>query len=211
MGHLNGVSRALTLTFDDGPDAAWTARVLDALARAQALATFFMVGERVRARPAAAYAVIDAGHDVELHCDRHVHHSELSELEIERDTCAGLATLAELDVFPSYWRTPWGVRTPASARVAERNGLTLVDWTIDTHDWRGDAATAMLAGCQGQLARGGIVLMHDALGPGARREGCDQTVELIAPLVAAARREGLRVGTMRAARPRAETATAVAG
>jgi peptidoglycan-N-acetylglucosamine deacetylase len=211
MGHLTSVARVLSLTFDDGPDELWTGRVLDALARVQALATFFMVGERVRATPAAAYAVIDAGHDVELHCDRHVRHSELSELEIERDARAGLATLAELGVFPSYWRTPWGVRTAASVRVAERNGLTLVDWTIDTHDWRGDTAPEMLARCQGQLGAGGVVLMHDALGPGARRHGCAQTVELVAPLVAAARRAGLQVGAMRAARAPLPTATAVAG
>jgi peptidoglycan-N-acetylglucosamine deacetylase len=205
------MSRALSLTFDDGPDASWTSAVLDALGRAQVLATFFMVGERVRAAPAAACAVIDAGHDVGLHCDRHVRHSELSELEIELDARAGLATLAELGVFPSHWRTPWGVRTPASERVAERNGLTLAGWTIDTHDWRGDTAPAMLARCRGQLGGGGIVLMHDGLGPGARREGCDQTVELIAPLVAAARRAGLHVGAMRPARAPARTATGVVG
>jgi len=201
----------LSLTFDDGPDELWTGRVLEALASVRARATFFMVGERVRAAPALACAVIDAGHDVELHCDRHVRHSELSELEIERDTRAGLATLAELDVSPSYWRTPWGVRTAATERVAERTGMTLVDWTIDTHDWRGDAAPAMLARCRGQLATGGIVLMHDAVGPGARRRGCDQTVELVQYLVTAARRSGLHVGALPAARAAAETATALAG
>ncbi|MCW3019553.1 MAG: polysaccharide deacetylase [Solirubrobacterales bacterium] len=201
----------MSLTFDDGPDELWTGRVLEALDRAQAPATFFMVGENVRAAPAAAYAVIDAGHGVELHCDRHVRHSELSELEIERDTRAGVATLAELGVFPSYWRTPWGVRTAASERVAERNGLTLVGWTTDTHDWRGDTAPAMLARCHGQLGKGGIVLMHDAVGPGARRRGCDQTVELVGELVAAVRRSGLHVGALPAARAAAETATALAG
>ncbi len=208
---MSSVPRTLSLTFDDGPDELWTGRVLEALARAEVLGTFFMVGERVRVAPAAACSVIEAGHGVELHCDRHVRHWELSELEIERDTRAGVATLAELGVFPSYWRTPWGVRTAASERVAERYGLTLVDWTMDTHDWRGDTAAAMLARCHGQLRRGGIVLMHDAVGPEAPRRGCDETVELIVDLVAAARRSGLRVGALPAVRAAAETATALAG
>lgn len=203
--------RALSLTFDDGPDELWTGRVLEALARADARASFFMVGERVRAAPAIARAVIEAGHDLELHCDRHVRHTELCELEIERDTRAGVATLAELGVLPSYWRTPWGVRTAATERVAERNGLTLVDWTLDTHDWRGDQAPAMLARCQGRIGEGGIVLMHDAVGPGARRQGCEQTVELIVELVAAARRSGLHVGALPAPRAPAETTIALAG
>ena len=42
---------ALSFTFDDGPDETWTPRVLEQLARCEVTATFFMVGERVRAHP----------------------------------------------------------------------------------------------------------------------------------------------------------------
>jgi peptidoglycan/xylan/chitin deacetylase (PgdA/CDA1 family) len=205
------MAQTLSLTFDDGPDELWTRRVLDALDRAHAPGTFFVVAERVRAAPGVACAAVDAGHAVELHCARHVRHSELSELEIERDTREGLATLAELGVHPAYWRTPWGVCTSATARVAKRNGLTLVGWTIDTHDWRGDAATTMLARARCELRKGGIVLMHDALGPGARRQGCEQTVELVGELIAAARCAGLEIGALPAARAAAQIATALAG
>ena len=45
----------------------------------------------------------------------------------------------------------------------------------------------MLAQARGRLAHGGAVLMHDALGPGARRADCENTVELLAPLIAEAR------------------------
>jgi hypothetical protein len=75
--------------------------------------------------------------------------------------------------------------------VAARHRLTLVHWTIDTHDWRGDPAHAMLARAREQLAAGAVVLMHDGLGPGALRSGCQNTVELLAPLIAAARALGL--------------------
>jgi peptidoglycan-N-acetylglucosamine deacetylase len=96
-------------------------------------------------------------------------------------------------VRPTHWRTPWGVRTAATQAVAARHGLTLVDWTLDTHDWRGDLASSMLARASSQLTPGAVVLMHDALGPGALRSGCQNTVELIEPLVIAARARGLRV------------------
>ena len=173
-------------------------RVLDALKRSRTRGTFFMIGERVRADPTSARAVIEAGHEVQLHCYRHVRHSELSEAEIERDTREALAALAQVGVRATYWRTPWGVRTSATVRVAERHRLRLVDWTIDTHDWRGDSAAAMLARARARvrLADGGVVLMHDALGPGALRAGCENTVELLRPLIAAARRGGLNVGSL---------------
>ncbi len=191
-------SRQISLTFDDGPDETWTPRVLAELERCEARASFFLIGERLRAAPEVAREVIDAGHEIGLHCDRHLRHSDLDESEIEADTIAGLASLAELGLSPRHWRTPWGVQTPASARVAARHGLKLVHWSIDTHDWRGDTSTAMLEAAAEDLEDGAIVLMHDGLGPGARRDGCANTVELLAPLCALAGQRGLGLETVEA-------------
>ncbi len=176
----------LFLTFDDGPDEHWTPRILEELERCDARATFFVVGERVRAAPELVAAVSDAGHEVALHCDRHIRHTDLSEDEIEADTVSALASLALLGRRPRLWRTPWGICTPASLRVAERYGLELIHWSFDTHDWRGDSPAQALADIDGALGANAIVLMHDAIGPGARRAGCENTLALIAPLLAAA-------------------------
>lgn len=186
----------LSLTFDDGPDIQWTLRILEELQRLRLHATFFVVGERVRAMPAIARAAIEAGHEVQLHCHRHLRHTELSEDEIERDTDAALAALAQIGAYPTHWRTPWGVCTDATVCVADARGLELVHWSIDTHDWRGDAADAMLARARPLLAGGGVVLMHDALGPGALRKGCENTVELLGGLVAAALEQELGIGPL---------------
>jgi peptidoglycan/xylan/chitin deacetylase (PgdA/CDA1 family) len=186
----------LSLTFDDGPDEQWTRSVIDALARCGARATFFMVGERVLATPRTARAVLHAGHEIQLHCHRHLRHTEMSELEIAQDTREALDALAQIGVHPTYWRTPWGLSTAATARVACRHRLNLVRWSIDTHDWRGDSTATMLVRAHAELADGGVVLMHDALGPGALRGGCENTVELIGELVAAARHQRLRVTPM---------------
>jgi peptidoglycan/xylan/chitin deacetylase (PgdA/CDA1 family) len=203
---------SLSLTFDDGPDEHWTRAVLHALARCRVRATFFMLGERVQAAPMVARAVVRAGHDVQLHAHRHVRHSELGAADIEFDTQRAIDALATLGVRPTHWRTPWGVRTGATETVAARRCLTLVDWTIDTHDWRGDRASAMLAAARPKLTGAAVVLMHDALGPGALRAGCENTVELIEPLVDAARSRGMRVGSIACAdASREDAAIAPAG
>ncbi|MGH2864604.1 MAG: polysaccharide deacetylase family protein [Solirubrobacteraceae bacterium] len=186
-----GRARVLSFTFDDGPDETWTPLVLDALARCEVTGTFFMVGERVLAQPDLADAVRAAGHDVQLHCHRHVRHTELTKAALYLDTETALAALACVGVRPKLWRTPWGVCTEASARVAELFGLRLVHWSIDAHDWRGDESRAMLAQCYVRLTDGGSVLMHDALGPGAQRRGCENTLALLPALAAAARAHGL--------------------
>lgn len=189
--------RTLSLTFDDGPEPTWSARVVKTLQRCDAHGTFFLIGERVRDTPELARAIAASGNEVQLHCHRHIRHSELSEAEIEQDTREALCALASVGLRPTCWRTPWGVTTAETRRVARRHGLRLVHWTIDTHDWRGDTAEAMLTRAHSQLGTGGVVLMHDGLGPGSRRESCENTVELIRPLVDAARSEGLDVGPLR--------------
>ncbi len=186
----------LSFSFDDGPEPVWTERVLRELGSAEVRATFFLIGERVLEHPQLAHAIVAAGHEVQLHCHRHVRHTELSEAELIEDTRQGLGALASARVSPQLWRAPWGEQTSASERVAQRFGLSLVRWSIDTHDWRGDTPAEMLAAALPALAGGGAVLMHDGLGPGARREGCENTVGLIGPLSSAARELGVAVGTL---------------
>jgi len=190
------VPQTLSLTFDDGPEERCSARIVETLRQCATTGTFFMVGERVRSAPALARSILEAGNDVQLHCHRHIRHTELSELEIDRDTHEALTALEQIGVRPSHWRTPWGIRTAASERVARRHRLRLVNWTIDTHDWRGDAASAMLSHVRSQLVGASIVLMHDGLGPGARRGDCENTVALLEPLIMTARDEGFEVGPL---------------
>ncbi len=185
--------RALTLTFDDGPDPDWTPRVLDALDACGARATFFVIAPRAAAAPALVERMIAAGHGVELHCDEHVRHSERSCDWVADDTDRALARLAELGVRPRLWRTPWGDRAPWSDELAAERGLTLVGWSEDTHDWRGDSAAAIDAAIGGDLRAGSIVLCHDGLGPGARRPGCEQTVAFIHRAAARADALGLEL------------------
>ncbi len=189
-------SPALSFTFDDGPDETWTPLVLEQLARCHVKATFFMVGERLLAHPALARTALDAGHEIQLHCHRHIRHTELTEAELQDDTEQALAALASIGAIPRLWRTPWGISTDASVKVAGRHGLTLARWTIDTHDWRGDPSQTMLAHARSRLPGGGAVLMHDALGPGARRTGCENTLALLPTLATAARAHGFPIVPM---------------
>jgi peptidoglycan-N-acetylglucosamine deacetylase len=186
----------VALTFDDGPDPVWTPRVLDALAAAAARATFFVMAPRVAAHPATLAAALAAGHDVELHCGAHVRHTDAGRAAVEADTREALAVLGAHGVQPRRWRPPWGVRAEWSGAVAAAHGLELVGWTADPHDWRGDAAGTMLKAIAPRLAPGAVVLLHDGIGPGARRDGCAETVRLVPRLVAHLRGRGLEPGPL---------------
>lgn len=180
----------LHLTFDDGPSPAWTPVVLAALARVGARATFFVLGDAVRTSPDLVRRTLDDGHRVELHADRHVRHDRWTRAQLDADTDRALDALAAVGAAPEWWRTPWGRATDDTAAVAAARGLTLVRWDADTHDWRGDDAEAMLAAVRRDVPEGGVVLAHDALGPGASRDGCEETVRFVTLAAAwAARRD----------------------
>jgi peptidoglycan-N-acetylglucosamine deacetylase len=177
-------SSQVALTFDDGPDPVWTPQVLDALRRVGVHATFFVIVPLVLEHPHIISSMLEEGHRVEFHCTEHVRHTHRSRREVEVDTRDGLNTLRRVGIEPRFWRPPWGVLAPWTEKVAEGFGLRLAPWSADTRDWRGDPARQMLRRIEPLLGPGSIVLMHDALGPGALRIGCEETVVLVEPLVA---------------------------
>ena len=182
---------AVALTFDDGPDPVWTPRVLEQLGELPA--TFFVDTSRVRDHPGLVQAAAELGHEVGFHCDRHRRHTDLTPAEIARDVEDGLSTLGELGLRPRVWRAPWGIVTAETRRTASRHDLELWNWSTDTHDWRGDSAKEMLAAVGPDMDQGGsVVLMHDAMGPGARRSDCAETGRLVAALAKRGQRAGMR-------------------
>lgn len=179
------------LSFDDGPDPQWTPRVAGELERLGVRGTFFVIGERVAAHPEVVRGLVAAGHEVELHCMRHVSHPDVGRHEIEADTREALDVLRAVGVRPRRWRPPGGHVTRATRSVALRNRLRLAGWSVDPRDWEGELAFVMLERMsRAGLAPGDVIVMHDGVGPGARRADCSQTVELIEPLVGNLRGRG---------------------
>ena len=190
----------ISLTFDDGPDPTWTPLVLEELGRTDARATFFVVTPLARRYPSLISEIQRADHRVEFHCVEHVRHTKRTRNEVEQDTRSGLRDLDVLGVEPRLWRTPWGDTKPWTYEVADHFGLEVAPWTVDTHDWRGDKAPEMLRNIERLLQPGAVVLMHDGLGPGARRTDCKETAALVEPLVSRIRTLGCEPTYMKSAR-----------
>jgi peptidoglycan/xylan/chitin deacetylase (PgdA/CDA1 family) len=181
----------LALTFDDGPDAIWTPRLLDLLRRVRARATFFPIASRAAAHPDLIARMRAEGHAVGLHCDEHVRHSERDLEWLREDTARALGRLTTVGVRPTFWRTPWGDTARWSWQVAAEQGLRLIGWTTDTRDWSGATAQEMFRDTQEALGEGTIVLAHDGIGPGARRTGADETLGYVELVAEHAGRHGL--------------------
>ena len=196
----------VSLTFDDGPDERWTPRILDALARAGATATFFVVAEQI-AEPAGSELlglIVAGGHRVEAHCSRHRPHDEQDHDELALDLAGVLdATEARGLPRPSLWRPPYGrLNRPASFAVAGEQELQLVLWTSDPRDYRDTASEAMLAHIAAALYEDSVVLLHDSRRYASTSDSAENTVALIEPLVQEVRRRGFSLGPMPGPPPR---------
>lgn len=179
------------LTFDDGPDPHWTGHLLDVLAAGAAQASFFPIASRAAAYPDLVARIRSEGHQIGLHCDQHVRHSTRTEAWLWADTETALERLASVGVAPTRWRTPWGDIARFTSTVARAHGLAIIGWTVDTHDWRGDSAKTMFAATRDRLTDNAIVLAHDGIGPGARREDPRETVAYVTQVIEFAREAGL--------------------
>src|SRR5271154_731345 len=70
LRRLDDASR-VAITFDDGPNPAVTPGVLELLERYNATATFFLIGQRVRAFPGLAREIAERGYAIGNHTETH--------------------------------------------------------------------------------------------------------------------------------------------
>jgi peptidoglycan/xylan/chitin deacetylase (PgdA/CDA1 family) len=149
----------VALTFDDGPDPEWTPRILERLRRLDAPATFFVLGARAAAHPRLLRRMRRDGHQIGLHGNLHLRHDEHAAEVISADTAEALSAIGGRRR-TRLWRTPHGIATPDTERVAEEHGLELIHWTADTQDWQG-----------GQTAGEMLARVEPLLRPGAGERG----------------------------------------
>ena len=170
------------LTFDDGPDPEWTPRVLDVLAEAQARATFFVVGQSVRAAPVLVRRIAADGHEIGNHSYSHRHPWAMREADARCEVRDGAdAIAAVLGHAPRSFRPPHGRVRRCMVSEAEQGGQRTVLWSLSAVDWgpmgRAPAIKARLRAVE----QGDIVLMHDG-----RRGGNhpDQLLQVLPGLLA---------------------------
>jgi peptidoglycan/xylan/chitin deacetylase (PgdA/CDA1 family) len=194
---------AIAITIDDGPDPEITPRVLALLEAHSAKATFFCIGERVARHPALARDIVQRGHAIENHSQRHLHHFPLlgpralaGEIGRAQQTIA-----AETGEVAQFFRAPAGLRNPFLEPVLARANLRLVSWTRRGFDTVSGSAPRVLGKLTRHLQDGDILLLHD--GHAARTAaGGAVILEVLPPLLAAAAAARLTPITLRAAADR---------
>jgi peptidoglycan-N-acetylglucosamine deacetylase len=195
---------SIAITVDDGPDPEITPRVLALLDEHRVRATFFCVGERVTRHAALAREIVQRGHAIENHSQRHLHRFSLLGPRALADEIARAqqAILAATGEAAQFFRAPAGLRNPFLEPVLARANLRLVSWTRRGFDTVSASAQSVLGRLTRRLQAGDILMLHD--GHAARTaRGSAVILEVLPPLLEAIDAAGLTPVTLRMAADRA--------
>ncbi len=126
----------IALTFDDGPNPAWTPRLLDVLAEHGVKATFFMLGSRAEGAHELVRRVAAEGHLIGNHSWSHPNLARSAAARVREELNRTSAVLEQITGEPvRYFRPPFGARRPVVFKIARELGLTPVLWNAMTSDW----------------------------------------------------------------------------
>lgn len=149
----------VALTFDDGPNGKATPKILDTLEKYGVVATFFDLGQNMANYPKVVKREETIGCEVESHTYAHKNLNKLTSAQIKADMEKAEKVYQNiLGHKPSLVRPPYG---NANSTVKSTLKYPLINWDIDTLDWKSRNAESVLKEIHKYSDYDGrIILMH---------------------------------------------------
>ena len=159
--------KVIYLTFDCGFENGNTPKILDALKKHKAPATFFIVGNFMETSPDLVKRMVEEGHTVGNHT---YHHPDMSKMGTKEDFSSELKSLEELyeksigKPMSTYYRPPQGIYSEDNLKMAKEMGYQTVFWSLAYVDWNQDRQPTKEEAFEKLLGRihpGAVVLLHN--------------------------------------------------
>jgi cellulose synthase/poly-beta-1,6-N-acetylglucosamine synthase-like glycosyltransferase/peptidoglycan/xylan/chitin deacetylase (PgdA/CDA1 family) len=184
----------IALTFDDGPDPAYTPQITELLAANHISATFFVIGSEAARNPGLIKAEVAGGDELGNHTFTHEALTvgpmwrARAQIELTEATLVGITGHYTRFVRPPYSATPGTVTAAAEKRLAQLAGqrYTVVLADYDSNDWRRPGVNKIVANATPHGRTGGVIMFHD--GGGDR----SQTVAALRLLIPRLKQRGFR-------------------
>lgn len=153
----------VAMTFDDGPHAHNTPRLLDILKQRGIKATFFVVGKNAAEYPEILKRIADEGHEIANHSFSHPVLASLGESELrEQLDRTHQAVLKNAGVSMKVMRPPYGALSEPQRRWTNANfGYKIILWDVDPLDWKFRDASRVETEILSRARPGSIILSHD--------------------------------------------------
>ena len=161
-GNIDPNKPMVALTYDDGPSASATPRILAKLQECGGRATFFMVGKQAERNMGIVKQMAEQGCEVANHTYDHTLMTKVAPAELASQLARTNQVVSDASgISPILMRPCGGARSDAGMNVVGAISMPAVLWSIDTLDWKTrDAQTTINAVLEG-VKDGDIILMHD--------------------------------------------------
>lgn len=157
-----GNKKVIALTFDDGPEDIYTPQILKILKEKQVKATFFVMGQQVRAYPKLLNQIHMEGHAIGNHTWNHPNIATLTDAQMIQTVQSTNDEIKKVTgVQTNLFRPPYGSMKDSQIETLNKLGYRSISWTIDSLDWNGTSANIILSRVNVRALPGGIVLMHN--------------------------------------------------
>lgn len=164
--HVDTQQPIVALTFDDGPIAGKTEKLLDVLKKHNAHATFFIVGNQISPNNAVVQRILDEGHSIGNHTWSHTRLDNMGDAELLKELQQTNNAIESLTgKANTLMRPPGGTMSPhQGALIAKEMHYKICMWNIQTNDTlhNGCSSTEMIVPhVMGNIKHGDVLLMHD--------------------------------------------------
>lgn len=152
-------SKAVAITFDDGPSTVNTPKILEVLKKYNVKATFFVLGNRVEKGKDLIRQEIEMGCEIANHSWDHSNLSKMSMKKVNKQydrTAKLVKEVAGYDI--QLLRPPYGA---ISDKMRKKLKHPMILWSIDTLDWKYHNGKKEFRVVKKNVSDGDIILMHD--------------------------------------------------
>src|SRR5262249_1944346 len=153
----------IAMTFDDGPSATLTPKLLDLLAAHHIKATFFVIGENVAEHPEIVARAAREGHEIGNRSGCNPNLGKMSDEGVRRQLQqTDDETKSATGERPTLMRPPYGSITAHEKRwIHDQFGYDIILWDVDPYDWKRPGPAVVRARILKETRPGSIVLSHD--------------------------------------------------
>ena len=142
---------------------AWNAddidKILEILEENNVKITFFMVGDWIEKYPDMVKEIYNNGFEIGIHSMTHPDMRTLSRSEIKQELSENMEMIEELTNYtPKLFRPPYGYYNNDLIEVCEELGLSCIEWSVDSLDWKGLSAGELSGRVIERATNGSIVL-----------------------------------------------------
>ena len=153
----------IAMTFDDGPSAVLTPRLLDILKQRNIKVTFFVLGQLVQEHPEILQRAVAEGHEIANHSWDHKALNKLAEGGLRHELADTSAEITKATGKPvTMMRPPYGATNPRLNRAIEKEyGMKVILWSVDPLDWKRPGPQVVSQRILKETQPGAIILSHD--------------------------------------------------